>query len=39
MTANDILNILDAEIICRDDLLDTELHTACGSDMMSGPCC
>ncbi len=35
MTAKEIIEILDAEIICRDDLLDTELHTACGSDMMS----
>ena len=35
MTVRDIIEILDAEIICRDDLLDTEVTTACGSDMMS----
>ena len=35
MTVNDIKEILQAEIICRDDLMDTEVHTACGSDMMS----
>jgi len=34
MTVNDIKNILDAEIICCDDL-EKEVHTACGSDMMS----
>ena len=27
--------ILNAEVICRDDLLEAEVHTACGSDMMS----
>ena len=35
MRVKDIINILDAEVICRDDLLDTEVQTACGSDMMS----
>ena len=35
MKVKDIIDILDAEIICRDDLLDTEVQTACGSDMMS----
>lgn len=35
MTARDIIEILNAEIICRDDLLEQELQTACGSDMMS----
>ena len=35
MTVRDIIEILDAEIICRDDLLDTAVETACGSDMMS----
>ena len=35
MTVKDIIGILDAEIICRDDLLDTAVATACGSDMMS----
>lgn len=35
MTVKDIKEILEAEIICRDDILDTPVHTACGSDMMS----
>lgn len=35
MTVRDIIEILDAEVICRDDLLDTAVETACGSDMMS----
>ena len=35
MKIKDIIDILDAEIMCRDDLLEQELHTACGSDMMS----
>ena len=35
MTVNDIKEILKAEIICRDDLLQKEVNSACGSDMMS----
>mgnify|MGYP002518502900 CR=1 FL=1 len=35
MTVNDIKEILEAEIICRDDLLEREVNSACGSDMMS----
>ena len=35
MTVKDIADILSAEIICRNDLLDTQVTTACGSDMMS----
>jgi hypothetical protein len=35
MKVKDMIDILDAEIICRDDLLDNEVQTACGSDMMS----
>ena len=35
MTVKDIIKILDAEIICRNDLLDTTVTSACGSDMMS----
>ena len=35
MTVNDIKEILEAEIICRDDLLKKEVNSACGSDMMS----
>ncbi len=34
MTVNDIKEILNAEIIYGDDL-SREVHTACGSDMMS----
>ena len=35
MTINEMIKILDAEIICRDDLLDTSIASAFGSDMMS----
>lgn len=35
MKISDICEILEAEIICRDDLKDTEVFAACGSDMMS----
>lgn len=35
MTVNDVKEILDAEIICRDDLMDRAVNSACGSDMMS----
>ncbi len=35
MKVRDIQEILNAEVICRADLLETEVHTACGSDMMS----
>ena len=35
MTVNDIKEILEAEIICRNDLLQKEVNSACGSDMMS----
>lgn len=34
MTLNDIKTMLDCEIICGGDL-DREVHSACGSDMMS----
>lgn len=35
MTINDVKNLLDCEILCGEEGLDTEIHTACGSDMMS----
>ena len=35
MTVNDVVKILNAEIICGEDNLDLEVHSACGSDMMS----
>lgn len=34
MKINEIIDILKAEVICGDDF-DMEIHTACGSDMMS----
>ena len=35
MTVNDIKTILDCELITGEDCLNNEVHTACGSDMMS----
>ena len=35
MTIGDIKNFLNADVLCGEDLLDKEVHTACGSDMMS----
>ena len=35
MTVRDVVEILNAEIICGEDNLDLEVHSACGSDMMS----
>ena len=35
MTGNDIKRILDCEVICGAEYLSQEIHTACGSDMMS----
>lgn len=35
MTVNDIKKILDCELYTGEDTLDREVHTACGSDMMS----
>ncbi len=35
MKVKDIQEILGAEVICRADLLETEVNAACGSDMMS----
>ena len=34
MTVNDIKNILNANVICGENF-EKEVHTACGSDMMS----
>ncbi len=31
----DVKELLDAEILCGNNSLETELHSACGSDMMS----
>ena len=35
MTVNDIQRILKAEVLCEGAGLDAQVHTACGSDMMS----
>jgi len=35
MTVADAAKILDAEILCCEEAADREVHTACGSDMMS----
>lgn len=35
MTLQDVKRILDAELLSGEELLDHEVHTACGSDMMS----
>ena len=35
MTVNDIKNLLNASILCGENFADREVHTACGSDMMS----
>ena len=36
MKVKDIVGLLDAEIICGEEAdLETEVHSACGSDMMS----
>ena len=35
MKISEIKNILNAELICGEDLLESEVFTACGSDMMS----
>jgi predicted transcriptional regulator len=35
MKIQEIVKILDAEVLCGKDKLDTDILTACGSDMMS----
>jgi predicted transcriptional regulator len=35
MTIHDVMEILGAELIWGEEYLDREVHTACGSDMMS----
>lgn len=35
MTVFDIKNLLEAKVLCCEDNLSKEVHTACGSDMMS----
>ena len=35
MTINDIKDLLEAEVLCGSESLGKEIHSACGSDMMS----
>jgi predicted transcriptional regulator len=35
MLIRDIMKVLDAELLTGEELLDVDVHTACGSDMMS----
>ncbi len=35
MTIRDVVQLLDAKLLCGEELLETEVHSACGSDMMS----
>ncbi len=35
MTIGEVKEILGAELLCGEHLLDHEVHSACGSDMMS----
>ncbi len=35
MKISQIRELLDAEVLCGNDRLDHEVHSACGSDMMS----
>lgn len=35
MTVQDISELLNARVLCCDDMLQHPVHTACGSDMMS----
>ena len=35
MTVNDIKTLLNARILCGENFAEREVHTACGSDMMS----
>lgn len=35
MTILDVKNILNAKVLCLQENLNNEVHTACGSDMMS----
>ena len=35
MKIKEVVTLLNAEILCGEDRLDTEIHTACGSNMMS----
>ena len=35
MTIRELIPVLNARVLCGDDMLDQEVKTACGSDLMS----
>ncbi len=35
MKISEIRDLLNAEVLCLEEQLDTDVHSACGSDMMS----
>lgn len=35
MTINDVCKLLGCKVVCNEELMGREIHTACGSDMMS----
>ena len=35
MKMSEIVELLDAKVLCGEELLENEVHSACGSDMMS----
>ena len=35
MTVKEVCEILEAEVLCGEDRMSEEVHSACGSDMMS----
>ena len=35
MNIKDIRDLLECKVVCNESLLSSEIHTACGSDMMS----
>ena len=35
MKMSEIVKLLDAKVLCGEELLENEVHSACGSDMMS----
>ena len=35
MTINTVKDLLEADVLCGNESLETEIHSACGSDMMS----
>ena len=35
MTIGTIKELLEAEVLCGEDMLESDVHSACGSDMMS----